>query len=268
MFFYVSKAFWLLAAPSNLIGFVLLASVVALVMKRYVAGRNLVILACAAYLVAGFSPLGQIMLRPLEDRFKRPQSLPSDLKGIIVLGGAIDEQMSAARKSSELTGSGGRMTEAAALAHKYKSAKLFFSGGSASILGSDLTEAGAGKKFFVEQGISADRIVLEDKSRNTRENAEFLKRLAAPKAGETWVLVTSAWHMPRSVGIFREVGFKVVPWPADYSTHGTARDWSKPVFEASRGLKLTDRATKEWIGLIVYYLSGRSSALLPGPDKQ
>ena len=266
MFFYLSKAFWLVAAPSNLIGLCLLLGVVALVMRRFRAGRILVILACIGYFVAGFSPLSPILLRPLEDRFTRPQSLPAPPKGIVVLGGAIDERMSAARGTSEINDAGGRMTAAAALAHKYKTAKLYFAGGSASIFGSKLTEAVAGRKFFVEQGISADRIVLESQSRNTRENAEFVKRLAAPKPGEVWLLVTSAWHMPRSVGIFREVGFKVVPWPADYSTHGTARDWSKPITTASRGLKLTDRAVKEWVGLIVYYLSGRSNALLPGPE--
>ena len=267
MFFYVSKLFWLVAAPSNLIGFCLLFAAGLLVLGRYKSGRTLAVIACAAYLIGGFSPLGQIMLRPLEDRFVRPQSLPTEPKGIIVLGGAIDEQMSAARNSSELNESGGRMTEAVALAHRYKSARLVFTGGSASLRGSELTEAAAAKRFFLEQGISAERIVLEDKSRNTRENAEFVKRIAAPKPGELWVLVTSAWHMPRSVGIFRDVGFKVVPWPADYSTHGTSRDWAKPIFKASRGLKLVDRATKEWIGLFAYYLSGRSEALLPGPKK-
>jgi uncharacterized SAM-binding protein YcdF (DUF218 family) len=265
MFFYLSKIFWLLAAPSNLIGLCMALAALALIAGRFKTGRILAITAVCAYVIAGILPLGQILLRPLEDRFSRPQVLAGPPKGIIVLGGGIDEQMGAARGTSELSEAGGRMSEAAALAHRYPEAKIYFAGGSASLTGSKFTEAAAGRKFFVEQGINPARIILEDKSRNTRENAELVKRLAQPQPGEVWLLVTSAWHMPRSMGIFGDVQFPVIAWPADYSTHGTRRDWTRPNFEASRGLKLTDRAVKEWIGLIAYYLTGRTDALLPGP---
>lgn len=267
MFFYIAKLFWLVAAPSNLIGTCLVLAVLAFLSGRIRAGRVLAILACSGYVVAGFLPLGNILLRPLEDRFSRPQQLVAAPTGIIVLGGGMDEQLGAARNTTELTESGDRMTEAVALAFKYKTATIYFAGGSASLRGSKHTEAAAAMRFFLAQGVSPDRIKVESKSRNTRENAELVKRLAAPKTGQTWLLVTSARHMPRSIGIFRDVGFPVIAWPVDYLTRGTSRDWMRPVFEASRGLRYTDRAVKEWVGLIVYYMTGRSSALLPSPDK-
>jgi uncharacterized SAM-binding protein YcdF (DUF218 family) len=267
MFFYLSKIFWLFAAPSNLIGLCLALAALFLLLGLVRSGRRFAVAGCALYILTGFLPLGQILLRPLEDRFTRPAVLAQAPSGILVLGGGIDEQMGAARNTSELSESGGRMSEAAALAHRYPQAKLLFAGGSASLVGSKVTEASAAKRFFIEQGIDPSRILVEDKSRNTRENAENAKAIARPKSGDVWLLVTSAWHMPRSVGIFRDVGFKVTAWPADYSTHGTMRDWTRPNFEASRGLKLTDRAVREWIGLIVYYVTGRSSALLPSPNQ-
>jgi uncharacterized SAM-binding protein YcdF (DUF218 family) len=105
---------------------------------------------------------------------------------------------------------------------------------------------------------------LENKSRNTAENAEFSKELARPRPGETWLLVTSAYHMPRSVGLFRKVGFPVVPWPSDYRTSGREGVGFFRDNEVD-ALQNTTLALREWIGLIAYWLSGRIDSILPGP---
>ena len=126
-------------------------------------------------------------------------------------------------------------------------------------------DADTAVRFFAAFGIPRERLIVENKSRNTAENAEFSKELAAPKPGENWLLVTSAFHMPRSVGLFRKVGFPVIPWPVDYRTSGTEgiglfRD------NAADALQNTTMAVREWIGLAGYWLSGRIDRLFPGPE--
>jgi uncharacterized SAM-binding protein YcdF (DUF218 family) len=106
--------------------------------------------------------------------------------------------------------------------------------------------------------------VIESRSRTTRENALFSRRLVEPHEGERWLLVTSAWHMPRSVGCFRQAGFPVVPYPVDYRTRGPQDRW-RTFSSLSEGLRRLDLATKEWIGLLGYRLAGYTDALFPGP---
>lgn len=109
-----------------------------------------------------------------------------------------------------------------------------------------------------------DRLILEERSRNTRENARFSAELANPKPGERWLLVTSAWHMPRAVGCFRRAGFPVTAYPVDYRTAGP-RDATRFNTFASDGLLEFDLAVKEWIGLVAYKLAGYTDAWMPGP---
>jgi len=116
---------------------------------------------------------------------------------------------------------------------------------------------------FVERHGLAERVLFEDRARNTYENALYSKRLASPAPGERWLLVTSAAHMPRSVGVFRQVGWPVVPYPVDYETEGEFRILIRP--DAALRWNEFDRAVKEWVGLLAYWLSGRSSAPFPAP---
>ncbi len=109
--------------------------------------------------------------------------------------------------------------------------------------------------------------MLERRSRNTWENAEFSKAIAAPKNGERWLLVTSAYHMPRSVGIFRKVGFAIEPYPADWQLGGAA-DLLRFSVSSVEGLEHTGLALREWMGLFAYWVTGKTSELFPGPIPQ
>jgi uncharacterized SAM-binding protein YcdF (DUF218 family) len=113
-------------------------------------------------------------------------------------------------------------------------------------------------------GIPADRIIVEERSRDTAENARFTKALADPRPGERWLLVTSAFHMPRSIGAFRRVGFAVEAYPVDYRTRGP-EDLARPFASLGDGLRRSDIAMREWIGLLIYWLAGRTSELFPAP---
>lgn len=261
MFFITSKLFWLIAAPSSLL---LLLLALGLFLSRMRFGRQLTALAASVLLVAAFSPLGELMLIPLEERFARPGADLAPPTGIIVLGGAVDEDLTRLRDQVALTEAAGRMTEAVHLALRFPHARLVFSGGTAHLRGASQTESDAARRLWGELGVAPERMSFEDQSRNTFENAAYTKDLVRPKPGETWLLVTSASHMPRAVGIFRRIGFPVVPYPVDYRTAPPGEGVPFTLAGADN-LKRVDLAAREWIGLFAYWLTGRTDALFPGP---
>ncbi|MFN3892841.1 MAG: YdcF family protein [Beijerinckiaceae bacterium] len=263
MFFYLSKILWELFAPANLL-FLILALGLALLYTRFTrAGRALVLASVAGFFVLGVLPAGTLMLRILEDRFPRPRDLAPPA-GIIVLGGGVSELVTRFRGSIELSGSGDRMTEGAILARRFPDAKLVFTGGSAALLGSPYREAHVARQLFLGLGLPGEQLVFEENSRNTYENAVFTRELVKPKPGETWLLVTSASHMPRAVGIFRKAGFDVTPYPVDYETLGVPGELFV-MSDPFGGLRRTERALREFIGLAAYHWTGRTDALFPAP---
>ncbi len=263
MFFVVSKVLWFAAAPITLL---LAAALVGawLVPRSAGLSRALTLVCTGALLVVSVAPVGALLIEPLEDRFPSP---PADMPapyGIVVLGGAIDDEASAVRGQTVFDEGASRLTEAAILARRYPQARLVYSGGSASLLNSHSTEAREGRKLLVALGVDPARIAIEDKSRNTDENVRFTAALVHPQADQIWLVVTSAYHMPRAMGLFVKAGFSARAYPVDYRSLGGARDWRLNL-EPARGLRLFDLAVHEWIGLIAYRVSGRIDAFLPGP---
>ncbi len=204
------------------------------------------------------------MMHPLEDRFQRPVSLPEKIDGIVVLGGGFEGGVNLVRGGHELNSSGDRFVEAAILAARYPEAKVVVTGGTGNLILEGEGDGVTAPRLLTALGVAPGRLMLESQSRNTYENAVFTKNLVNAKPGETWVLITSAFHMPRSVGLFRKAGFDVVPWPSDYRTSG------KESVGISRdnpldSLQNMSIALREWIGLLAYWMAGRTDQLLPSP---
>jgi uncharacterized SAM-binding protein YcdF (DUF218 family) len=264
LFFYISKIFWFFVQPLNLALFLLLGGwLLAIVDRRWLA-RIASFLAVLILALSSWTSIGAMMLNPLEERFQRPAALPEKIDGIVVLGGGLEGAINLARHGYELNNGGDRFVETAVLARRFPDAKLLISGGVGTLLLEGEGDAATAVRFFAVFGIPQERLILENESRNTAENAAFSLKLAAPKPGENWILVTSAFHMPRSVGLFRKVGFAVIPWPVDYRTSGTEgvglfRD------NPTDSLQNTTTALREWIGLVGYWLSGRIDTVFPGP---
>src|SRR6202165_3695601 len=227
-------------------------------------GRKLVVASLMLLAICAFSPLGYMLLYPLEQRFPPWDSALGPPDGIIVLGGSIDPDLSVAHGTAVVRSAPGVIVAAAALAHQYPNARIVFSGGSSNLMSNDAREADYAGDIFESLGIAKTRLIMDRRSRNTLENAEFSKVLAVPKAGEHWLLVTSAFHMPRSIGLFRKAGFAVEPYPVDWRVGGRADLFAFANF-AIDGLTQTDIAVREWIGLLAYRLTGKIDDLLPGP---
>jgi uncharacterized SAM-binding protein YcdF (DUF218 family) len=260
----LSKTVGLFAVPSNLI--IALGVVGLLLLRtRWVrTGRRLIAAALLLIVLLGILPVGTALTLALEQRFPRWQDTGIPPHGIIVLGGAISPGTSAARGAIVIGEAAERVTEVAALARRYPEARIVFSGGNANLVLDGPPEAVFAARLFESFGIAPTRVLLESRSRNTAENARFAKTMLDPKPGERWLLVTSATHMPRAIGCFRAADFPVEAYPVDWHTKGVGDLLllSPPL----AGLAATDMAVKEWVGLVVYWLTGRSSALFPGPE--
>lgn len=264
MFFIASKVLWFFTAPVNLLLAAALAGAAISAGRHARAGRRIAIASTALLILIGILPVGALLIAPLEDRFPPPDAAMAPPYGIIVLGGAIDDQLGRIRHQVILDEGATRLTEAVALSRRFPQARVVYTGGSNSLSDSQTTEAHDGGLLLTALGVDPDRILLEDRSRNTDENARFTRDLVHPESSQVWLLVTSAYHMPRSMGLFRKAGFNVVAYPVDYRSPGGAGGW-RLSNEAWRGLRLLDVALHEWVGLVAYYASGKIDALFPGP---
>ena len=265
LFYYLSKLGFFLIRPSNVL-LLLLGLGLLLALGRYrKAGWVFCFLAFAGIGILGLSPAANLLLLPLEERFSSPSGIGS-VDGIILLGGAVDTVVSSARSIPALTTSAERLTVAATLAQRFPSARVIHTGSRGARPDNSASEAVGAELLLQSFGIEPSRIVIEDKSRNTWENAVLTKELIKPVTEQNWLLVTSAYHMPRAVGVFRQAGWTgIIPYPVDWRTRGP-RDAIRWFSGVSDGLKRFDTGFREWVGLAVYRLSGRSDALLPKPE--
>jgi len=263
MIYAASKILWWFARPDTVLLLLSIAGAAFLCLRP---GRRLglgFLLPGVAGLVAcAWLPLGTWLMRPLEDRFSPPHRLPAQIDGIIVLGGAIDLHESRSRGVPSLNVRAGRMTAFVALARRYPAARLVFTGGKSDPLAEGPAEADVARAFFAGLGLDRRHFLFEDRSRNTRENALFSKRLVGPAPHQLWILVTSAADMPRAVGCFRAVGWPVVAFPVDYHT---PRSGIGSAPGLARGLDDVDWAAHEWVGLLYYRWRGWTPSLFPGP---
>jgi uncharacterized SAM-binding protein YcdF (DUF218 family) len=265
MFFYLAKIFWFIVQPSGLALITLAAGIAMLGFGRARAARRLLLWALAILFAGGLLPVGNWLVMPLEQRFARADLAGAPIAGIVVLGGAEDARIWTGRHAHALNEAAERFTEAVALARRFASARIVFTGGAVEIVSAPKVGADAARAIFADLGLAeGGRLVLEQKARDTWENAVLAKALVRPQPGERWLLLTSAWHMPRAMGVFRRAGFRVEAWPVDYRT---ADAWDAlRIFDApSDGLKRLDTAVREWVGLVAYRLTGRTDALFPGP---
>ena len=214
--------------------------------------------------IAGLSPLGNALILPLEQRFPPWDASRGPPDGIVVLGGAISPDVSAARGNVALNEAAERITVTAELARRYPNARIISSGGSAALMFDEEIEATFAVRQLEALGVAHERITAEEQSRNTIENAVFSRLVANPKPGERWLLVTSAYHMPRAMAAFRAAGFPVEAYPVDWRTRGPI-DAVTPFASLSDGLRRTDTAVHEWIGLVAYRLGGKTADLFPAP---
>ncbi len=263
MFFILSKTAAFLLLPSNILIVLGLLGVALLATRLRRAGLVFVVASLVLLAALGFSPVGGILASKLESRFPPWDPVRGPPDGIVVLGGGIASTLSNEYGDPVLTSDGGRITAIAKLARAYPKARIVYSNGDASLFATGQTDSKYLYLLLDSFGIPRERVKVETRARNTFENAVFSKELVQPKPGERWLLVTSAQHMPRAVGCFRQAGFDVEAYPVAWRTRPSGRATLGGTL--SGGLNTLDLATHEWIGLVAYRLTGRTGELLPAP---
>jgi uncharacterized SAM-binding protein YcdF (DUF218 family) len=254
----LSHIIWTLVQPGHLL---LLALVAGWVLAMFAGTRRVGLClggaAIAVLVLLALFPVGNALLRPLENQFTVP-NLPDRVDGILVLGGGQNMEVTRSRGRVTLNGSSERLIEAVGLALRFPEAQIVFSGGNvtAGLTGADVT-----RQMFAELGLDPESVVFEDRADNTYDNAVLTYRDASPMPGETWLLVTSAWHMPRSVAVFRKAGWNVIPYPVDF--HTTPSGNGLFGIGLSGNLESLTLAMHEYIGLLAYRLMGRTDELFP-----
>jgi uncharacterized SAM-binding protein YcdF (DUF218 family) len=262
--FVVSKLFWNMVQPLSLVfllGGLSLVLIGFRVLRMAAAALSLALLILFLTL---YTTLGSVLLQTLEARFPRPASDPAQLSCMIVLGGAFETEVTTTRRGMDLNQAADRFVEALRLAIRYPQAKILVSGGDGSLSGAYEGDAAASIRFFEAFGIPRDRLIVETTSRNTDENAQNSRELLASSGLGQCLLITSAFHMPRSVGLFRKAGVDVAPWPVDYRTAGNlsfALDFTQPTLNAQQ----MSTAVREWVGLAAYRALGRIDEIYPAP---
>ena len=264
MLFLLSKIAGFVTLPSNAIALLGGLGLLLLILNRKRAGSITLVSSIILLVLFGFSPLSNVLLLTLSERFPVWQEDGREPDGIIILGGAIDSELSAARGVLEVDSSADRIFAMLDLARRYPNAKIVFSGGSGNLIQNSVPEAPFAGRLLDDFGLGSGRVILEIGSRTTDENAALTRKLVTPQPGERWLLVTSAFHMPRSVGAFRAVGFDVEAYPVDFRTSGWD-DAFRPFDRLSYGLARSDTAMHEWVGLVGLWITGRSSDLFPSP---
>ncbi|MEE2745262.1 MAG: YdcF family protein [Pseudomonadota bacterium] len=257
----MSKIFWFIFDPGNIFVFVLVfVSVMLWLGKHNLVKWSMLVFMFFVLLVSIF-PIGGKLLVILENRFPRVDKVPENIKGIIVLGGVVNQFVSADRGVASVGGSVERIIYFCKLAKEYPDTKLVFTGGSGNLLDQRLKEAKFVAPLMIQLGLDPSRVIFESKSRNTWENAVYSKNAIKPSDDELWLLITSAFHAPRSVGAFRKAGWNVMAYPVDYNTLSTAGH--QLGFNFRGGINSLAFSAREWIGLTAYWLTGRSSQLFP-----
>jgi uncharacterized SAM-binding protein YcdF (DUF218 family) len=268
MFFTLSKVLWFVLSPVNLL---LIALCIAVLLSFTRKGQKWAIrilrVSVVIVLIFAVVPVAKPMISVLENRFPENPALPEQVHGIVILGGVINPMLSAKRQSPQLNDAVERLTVGADLARRYPKARVIFSGGSGDLFNPEHREAHYAPKVFAQLGLTPDRVTYEDKARNTAENATYARQLANPSAGENWILITSAFHMPRAVGVFRKAGWTMIPYPVDFGTAGD-EEFNLSFRGISGGIGGFGNVLHEYIGLIAYWVTGRTATWFPSPENE
>lgn len=260
-FFYLSKYIWTVISPDSLFIILLVLCLLFYLLRQTKIATILLAFLTFCTLFLSFFSVGDWMLYPLESRFQHNPDLPDKVDGIIVLGGSVLPEHSIEWHQLETNRSHERLSSFIQLAKLYPDARLVFSGGNASTDEAKPTEAQVAETYFLKSGISPERLLVENKARNTAENVSYSRQLANPQPKETWLMITTAFHMPRAMGVFCQQNWHVIPYPVDHQT--LPSKLYQPEFGLIDHAYHLVLASHEWLGLLAYYLSGKTHQLFP-----
>lgn len=257
MMFTISKILTFVLLPPGSLIFALVVGILLMARKRKRASAIVLSAAAAAFFLLSFSPFADLLLRPLEDAHPPLAAVEqlnpkdyADVGLIVVLGGGSTARSPEAGSKSVLIESGLKRAEYGAALAKRLDLPLLYSAGVVYEQEGVEAESEVARRFWVSLGIEDSRILVENASRNTYENAGLTAKMAK---GKKLLLVTSAFHMPRSVQSFRKRGVDFTPAPTDYHATRTSYVWAN-YFPSEGSFRNSYFALHEYLGMAYYSL--------------
>ena len=261
MFFYLSKVLWNFFNPINMLVILLFVGITFHLLKKKNFYRRIYQITFILFILIAFLPTGTYLLWKLENAFPKPKIITNNVDGILILAAGINESMTYEHQQIILNDRIERMTESIKLMKKFPKAKIILSGGNGTLSKPKLKGSDAAKMFYKLMEIEIDRIIFEDKSRNTYENFVFSKKFIDNKNNEKWLLVTSAFHMKRAMNVAEKLELNFISYPVDFSLSKdfSFKYWYRANYSAN--INYFYFATHEYLGLIIYYLTGKSNKI-------
>lgn len=252
--------------PSNFLMLLIVAGLLLLVVRVRRLGLTSIVAGAVGLLLFGYSSAGELFMAPLVSRFPpvAVDEAPEPF-GIIVFGSGVNEVH--ARHNGmfmNLLDGGESAPIAAILARRFPEAQIVITAGNGSgFPPAPFREADGYARILQEFGVEESRILLDGNSGTTEARVRASIDLMHEHADETWWVMASAHRMPRVIGTFRAQGADPLPYPIDFR-------WIPPIdptytYRFTAGLRMTDEAVKEWVGLVVYHLEGKTEQLFPEP---
>ena len=260
MSFYLSKILWLIVNPFNIFIFITLFTMFLYFINFRRLSLIIYLINFIFIALISFLPIGSYLTYIIEKEFHTNTKIPKRVDGILILGGATNPLLFKEFDQISLNGSAERLVESVMIIRKFEKAKVIFSGGSGIVNRSDLDHSQVAKLFYKKIGVDINKIFFEDKSRNTYENIIYSKNIAKPKKNEIWLLITSAFHMKRSLLIAEKNNWKLVPYAVDFKN--TKEFKLTPNINLLSNLNSFQSGLHEWLGLVSYYLMGRTEKFL------
>ena len=260
MSFYLSKILWLIVNPFNIFIFITLFTMFLYFINFRRLSLIIYLINFIFIALISFFPIGSYLTYIIEKEFHTNTKIPKRVDGILILGGATNPLLFKEFDQISLNDSAERLVESVMIIRKFEKAKVIFSGGSGIVNRSDLGHSQVAKLFYKKMGVDINKIFFEDKSRNTHENIIYSKKIAKPKKNENWLLITSAFHMKRALLIAEKNNWKLIPYAVDFKNIKEFK--LTPNLNLLSNLNSFQSGLHEWLGLVSYYLMGRTEKFL------
>lgn len=255
-----------LAVPSNFLLLLALAGLLLLCLHRLQSARICVGLSVAGFMFFGYTSAGELLIAPLVSRFPPHDPTAGDPPyGLILLNAGVNEVHATRMGTLAEFDDGAEVVVAGALlAERFPDARVIVGGGTS--IEAPLRAADGVRRILAAFGVDQRRIEIDGQAESTAMAVGTILEFMGPDRDKVWWLLTPAHRMPRVMGTFRRAGVEPVPFPVDYR-------WVPPVepthvYAFHNGMELTDDAVHEWLGLLVYRLTGLTNAFFPGPRSE
>ena len=252
-----STLLWNVIAPTNFLVWLILCFLVACILPFQGLRKLLALIIFLFILIAAILPTGTNLLTYLENQYACYDTFPKKVDGILVLGGSTKGDIAKTREQIVLNDNAERIHYMVKAHRLFPDAKVTFAGGGKLGAEKELNESNMVRQYLSDIGVSSNRFVYEEKSKNTYENFKYAKEVVDPEPDEVWLLITSAGHMPRAMRVARKFEWDMTPYPVDYETKGTYSVFDG--LNVSKNLWDFHFAVREMLSIISYYVSGKMS---------